>query len=80
MRVNPSEPGRTSPRRAPLAVALSAGTELVVSVLGGFFAGYYADKKLGTHPWLMLVGAFLGISVGLYLLIRAASVRPNGRP
>jgi len=62
-----------------MAVALNAGTYLVVSVLVCFLAGKWADEKLGTQPWLLLLGAFLGITIGLYLLIRETTVRPGSR-
>jgi len=49
---------------------LGAGTELVVCVLGGLGAGYWLDGRLKTAPWLMLLGVFGGIALGLYELIR----------
>lgn len=39
-----------------------------ILLLGG--AGYLADLWLGTHPWLLIVGLFLGIVVGFYELAR----------
>lgn len=49
---------------------MGAGSELVGSVLAGFVIGWFVDKKLGTSPWLTLLGAVAGISFGLYQLIR----------
>ena len=66
--------------KSAISFALGAGTELVVSVLLGFLAGQWLDKKLGSGPWLMLGGAFLGITVGLYQLVRAAQKRLDRRP
>ena len=63
----------------PWGFALGAGSELVVSVLLGFFAGRWLDGRFGTAPWLMLVGALTGISLGLYQLIRMAQKRLDGR-
>lgn len=60
-------------------MALGAGTELVVSVLVGVVAGRWADGRLGTSPWLALVGTIVGIAVGLYQLIRNVSPPPSGR-
>jgi F0F1-type ATP synthase assembly protein I len=70
MHSSPPPPEKSSPRRNSWAVAFSAGSELVVAVLLGFFCGRWADGRFGTEPWLMLGGAFLGIFLGLYLLIR----------
>ena len=61
------------------ALAVSAGTQLVVSVCLGLFAGQWLDKKLGTAPWLLLVGTMAGISLGLYQLIRASAKRSSRR-
>jgi len=49
------------------------GLELAVAVLAGFFCGYYADRRFGTPPWLMLSGAAFGMFCGFYLLFRDVS-------
>ena len=46
------------------------GLELAVSVMAGFWGGYWLDKKLGTAPWLMLGGAAGGLAGGFYLVVR----------
>ena len=48
------------------------GIEFVVAV--GLFAvlGYFADRWLGTEPWLLLAGMGLGFAVGLRAMIRMA--------
>ena len=61
----------TRPRgRSAWGLALGAGSELVVSVLAGVFVGRWLDGRLGTQPWLALLGTVAGISLGLYRLIR----------
>ena len=45
---------------------LGLGTMFLASVLTGIGAGYWADGKLGTKPWLTLAGALLGIALGFY--------------
>ncbi|MCD6507645.1 AtpZ/AtpI family protein [Candidatus Poribacteria bacterium] len=37
---------------------------LLLPILGGAFGGIYLDRRFGTHPWLTLLGAMLGIFVG----------------
>jgi ATP synthase protein I len=44
--------------------AASVGIMLVVSTVIGFAAGYYADRWLGTSPWLAMIGLVLGIAAG----------------
>jgi F0F1-type ATP synthase assembly protein I len=39
-----------------------------IVLLGGL--GYFADGRLGTSPWLLLLGLLMGILVGFYELIR----------
>lgn len=52
------------------AVYSAAGIQLAASVVGGLLIGNYADKKLGTSPWLLLTGLALGFFGGLVNLIR----------
>jgi F0F1-type ATP synthase assembly protein I len=50
---------------------MAASTQLVVSV--GLLAGlgYWADQKLGhTVPWLLLVGAAVGMTAGFISFFR----------
>lgn len=49
-----------------------AGVELAAAVGALCLAGYWVDRKFGTDPWGMLVGAVTGIVGGLYNLIRPA--------
>ncbi len=48
-----------------------AGVGLHFGATIGVFAflGYWADGRLGTTPWLLLVGVFLGFGLGLKSLI-----------
>lgn len=46
------------------------GLELAAAVLAGFWGGYWLDKKLGTAPWLMLLGAAFGMAAGFYLVAK----------
>ena len=50
----------------------SLGMTMVISTVGGYFLGYWLDKKLGTSPYLSLIGLFLGISAGFYQLYKIA--------
>lgn len=50
---------------------LRASWSLASGVALGLIAGYYADEKLGTRPWLFVAGACLGMALGIYAFIRA---------
>jgi len=44
---------------------------MVLSTIIGMAAGYYADRWLGTSPWLMLLGLMFGIAAGFVSMFRA---------
>ena len=46
------------------------GIQLAVSVVAGLFLGSYIDKKLGTAPWLTVIGLVLGSVGGFYNMFR----------
>lgn len=50
----------------------SLGITMVLLTVGGYFLGYWLDGKLGTSPYLSLVGLFLGIAAGFYQLYKIA--------
>ena len=53
---------------------------MLAATLIGFFGGRWADDKLGTEPYLMILGLVLGIgSAGIetYKLIKKASALEN---
>ncbi len=61
-----------------IAAISSLGLMLPSSIAVGLFFGYYLDKFLGTHPWLLLVFLLLGIFSGLYSLIRGLNKFKDG--
>src|SRR5688572_15326738 len=46
------------------------GLEVVLCMLAGFFGGRWLDGKLGTEPYLAVVGFFFGIAAGAKALLR----------
>ncbi len=60
-------------RRLNAAARLaSVGIEFSVSTIVGLLGGQWLDKKLGTQPYLMLVGLVVGIFAGGRSLLAAA--------
>lgn len=45
-------------------LALSLGLTMAAAIFLGYWGGNWMDKKLGTAPWLMLLGMLAGIGVG----------------
>ena len=58
------------------------GFEFAVAVLLFFWLGTRLGATWGTRPWMQVAGAFIGIAVGTYLLIRQAlgSKKAGGPP
>ena len=53
------------------------GTMLVapMGVLGGI--GYWLDRRLGSAPWLLLLGLILGMAAGFVSFLRLVLDRPE---
>jgi len=64
--------GNDSGAPSSLGVAFRVATELVVSLVFGVGVGWALDRGLGTTPWLMLVGLFLGMAAGILNVYRVA--------
>lgn len=54
----PLEPGQV----------LGVGLQFAASILLFLFLGSWLDGKLGTSPWLLLLGVLVGSSAGFYSL------------
>jgi ATP synthase protein I len=52
---------------------LTLGIQLAIAVVAFFFLGRWLDGALGTAPWLMIGGLFVGIVGGLAQFLRTAS-------
>jgi ATP synthase protein I len=66
------EPAGSAARGQPVRVATVAtgGIEFAVTILLGVFAGQWLDRRMGTAPWLVILGVLLGAAVGFYNLYR----------
>lgn len=73
------EPTDSKPdQQSAYAMAFGLGAELLGALAVCGFPGYFLDKKLGTAPWLTLVGVLMGIALGLFQLVRATTKRQAG--
>ena len=62
--------------RSPLALA-GMGVELAISVILVAAGGHWLDRLCGTEPWLLVLGAAIGMTVAMVNLVRKS--RPGGR-
>ena len=66
---------------APSPAAFAGlGIQLVVSILVFVYAGRWLDGKLGTSPWLLVLGAFVGAFAGFYSMYRSLMAHPGQTP
>ncbi len=66
-------PGRVSRQaNSDLGMGLRIGLELVVAVLVGTGLGWLFDRELGTQPWALVTGFFLGVATGMVNIYRTA--------
>lgn len=52
------------------ALASTISFQIAVPVVMGVFGGRYLDEKLGTQPWFLLAGIFLGLAAGVTGVVR----------
>jgi ATP synthase protein I len=50
-----------------------AAWNLTGGVALGVIAGYFADRHLGTAPWLLVTGSVLGMAAGMYGFFKAVA-------
>lgn len=57
-----------------------AGVQFVISILLFLYVGKWLDGKLGTAPWLLMIGVFVGAGAGFYSFYRRimAASRDHG--
>ena len=56
------------------------GLTFVIAIFGGLYLGQWLDRKLGTAPWLLIVGVFLGAAASFYSMytkLMAAQARED---
>ena len=46
------------------------GLQFAVSILVFLYLGQWLDRKLGTAPWLLIIGMFLGAGASFYSMYR----------
>jgi ATP synthase protein I len=62
--------GKSRSRGTSPAAFAGVGLELAASILLGLVVGQWIDKRLGTAPWLLILGVFTGAAAGFYNMYR----------
>ena len=63
-------PAEDRPSRSQTAQLVNLGTMLFACVAVGLAVGYFADRWLGTSPWLLLIGLGFGIAAAAVTFYR----------
>lgn len=58
---------------------MGVGLQFAASILLFFFAGRWLDERLGTEPWLLIAGVFVGLTAGFWSMYRRLVVEPTQR-
>lgn len=69
----PGRQGEWGTALRDVAPLIGIGTTLAVTVLLGLGVGYWVDRRLGTEPWLLLVGGLLGMALAFYQFYRTVA-------
>lgn len=49
-----------------IGFAMACGLDIAILTLLGVLIGYAVDEHLHTTPWGLVVGLFIGLTVGIY--------------
>src|SRR5687768_4572005 len=62
--------GKGSDEGPSVSEFAGVGLQFAVSILVFLYAGQWLDRKLGTAPWLLMGGVFLGAGASFYSMYR----------
>jgi len=57
-------------RSGPGAQFMGLGLQFVLSLLFFLYIGKWVDARLGTSPWFLILGVFIGASAAFYSMYR----------
>jgi F0F1-type ATP synthase assembly protein I len=78
--VDQDEPGPGKPASSgglPPSELAGFGVQFVIAILLFLYIGQWLDRRLGTAPWLMIVGIFLGAGGTFYSMFRKLTAKPK---
>jgi ATP synthase protein I len=69
---------KTEPNQAAeMSRYLGIGLTMALSTALFLYVGLLADRRLGTEPWLTVVGTFVGAGAGFYYMYRHLVIEPR---
>lgn len=75
----PSDPLHPRPRSGgpEAGEMMGVGLQFAASILLFLFLGMWADRRLGTEPWLLIAGVFIGGTAGFWSIYHRLVVGPR---
>jgi ATP synthase protein I len=64
---------------SPMAEFAGVGLQFAGAIVLFLFVGRWLDSRLGTEPWLLLVGVLFGAGAGFYSMYRQMVIVPRER-
>lgn len=75
----PKDPLHPAPRDNGAGRYMGVGLQFAASIALFLFGGMWVDGKLGTEPWGMVAGVFIGGGAGFWSMYRQLVVEPRER-
>jgi F0F1-type ATP synthase assembly protein I len=75
---NATPSGKGGDERTSVSEFAGVGLQFAVSIIVFLYLGQWLDRKLGTAPWLLIIGVFVGAGAsfyGMYRKLMAAQAR-----
>ena len=66
----PKDPRQEPDKGIPVGEYAGLGLQFAASIVVFLYLGQWLDRKLGTAPWLLLAGVFLGAGGSFYSMYR----------
>ena len=66
----PSGPTPEAPKGTSPGEFAGLGLQFALSIIVFLYAGQWLDRKLGTAPWLLIIGVFTGAGAAFYSMYR----------
>lgn len=57
---------------------MGVGLQFIASILIFLFIGRWLDERLGTEPYLLMLGVFTGFGLSFYVILRRLSGGAGG--
>lgn len=65
-----TRPSEVEDRGTSVGEYAGLGLQFAMAIIVFLYAGQWLDRKLGTAPWMLLIGVFVGAGGGFYSMYR----------